>query len=106
MKLYEVAKLIRAKNAGPFMLTIDILFESQKKFEAVCASHVLTKELIGDLFHTPAEEVQYYESPLAMAIKFSIPRPTTVGDFHDTDIFGGQFHAPLVNIEIPDRVMV
>ena len=47
-------------------------------------------------------QVQYYESPLAMAIKFSIPRPTPCGDFYDTDMFGGQFHAPLVNIEIPD----
>ena len=102
MKLYEVAKLIRAKNAGPFILTIDILFENTEKYRKVIDSHVLTKELIGKLYHTPEEEVQYYESPLAMAIKFSIPRPTPCGDFHDTDMFGGQFHAPLVEIEIPD----
>lgn len=102
MKLYEVAKLIRAKNAGPFILTIDILFENQEKYERVVKSSVLNKELISSLFNTPVEEVQYYESPLAMAIKFSIPRPAACGDFHDTDMFGGQFHAPLVNIEIPD----
>jgi len=102
MRLYEVAKLIRAKNAGPFILTIDILFEDKEKYEKVLKSNVLTKELIGNLFNTPVEQVQYYESPLAMAIKYSIPRPTPCGDFYDTDMFGGQFHAPLVNIEIPD----
>ena len=102
MKLYEAAKLIRAKNAGPFILTIDILFETPEKYEKVKNSGVLTPERIGSLFHISANEVQYYESPLAMAIKFSIPRPTPCGDFYDTDMFGGQFHAPLVNIEIPD----
>lgn len=102
MKLYEVAKLIRAKNAGPFMLTVDILFASQEQYEHVIKSGVLTKAYIGNLLHIPEKQVEYYESPLALAVKFSFPRPVPVGDFYDDDIFGGQFHAPLVNIEIPE----
>ena len=100
MKLYELAKLIRAKNAGPFMLTIDILFEDEASYEKVIASKKLTQELIAELYKMPLEQIEYYELPLARAIKFSFPRKHIVGSFGDSDIFGGQEHWPLVDIEI------
>lgn len=100
MKLYELAKLIRAKNAGPFMLTIDILFETKETYEKVLQSQKLTKKLIAELYNVPEEKVEYYECPLAYALKFSFPRKHFVGDFADSDIFGGQYHGPLVSIEV------
>jgi hypothetical protein len=36
-----------------------------------------------------------------MALKCSFPRPVPSGDFMDPDVFGGQQHAPLVNLELP-----
>ena len=102
MKLYEYARMIRAKNAGPFELTIDLLFESEENYRHVLNSGVLTPELIARLYGVPVEQVQFYESPLARALKFSIPRKMPVGDFRETDLFGGQCHAPLVNIDIPE----
>ena len=30
MKLYQKAKLIRSKNAGPFMMTLDIIFPDRQ----------------------------------------------------------------------------
>lgn len=100
MKLYELAKLIRAKNAGPFMLTIDILFEDEKSYDKVIESGKLTRELVGKLYGIPLDQVEYYELPLARAIKFSFPRKYVVGSLGDNDIFGGQEHWPLVDIEI------
>lgn len=100
MKLYEAAKLIRTKNAGPFMLTIDILFEDEETYKRVLAVHVLTRELIARLYEVPVDSVDFYQCPLAYALKFSFPRKHFVGDFEDSDIFGGQYHSPLVNIEI------
>lgn len=100
MKLYEIAKLIRTKNAGPFMLTIDILFETKENYDKVLQSGKLTKKLIAKLYGIEESKVDYYECPLAYALKFSFPRPNIVGDFADSDIFGGQYHGPLVNIEI------
>jgi Domain of unknown function (DUF4387) len=38
---------------------------------------------------------------VAMALKFSFPRPSVSGSLDDTDLFGGQFHSPLVRLEIP-----
>ena len=37
----------------------------------------------------------------ANAIKITIPRPTISGDIDDTDVFGGQQHGPLVDVEVP-----
>ena len=103
MKLYELAKMIRSKNAGPFELSLDILFESKESYQKVVHSGVLTREAIAKLYHIQAEKVQYYELPLAYALKFSFAREIPSGDFLDTDIYGCQMHAPLVLIDIPEN---
>lgn len=102
MKLHELTKMIRSKNAGPFTLTIDIMFETKEKYEKVKDSNVLTCELISELYNVPLSDVQYYDLPLALAMKFSIPRDCIEGSFQDTDIFGCQYHQPLVLLDIPD----
>ena len=33
MKLWEVAKLIRSKNSGPFELTFDVIFKDRETYE-------------------------------------------------------------------------
>jgi hypothetical protein len=101
MKLYQLSKLIRSKNAGPFMITIDILFETNEIYEKVVKTDVLSRELISELYKIPKEDVQMYLSPNALAIKFSFPRPIPAGDFYDSDIYGCQHHAPLVDLEVP-----
>lgn len=47
--LAELATLIRSKNAGPFVLTFDILFKDEKKYRRVRDSGVLSKELFAKL---------------------------------------------------------
>ena len=37
-KLYELAKLIRSKNAGPFVVTMDILFPDHDMYQRVLES--------------------------------------------------------------------
>ena len=102
MKLHEMAKLIRAKNAGPFMLTIDILFETDELYEKAKSSGVLTKETVAKQYGIPVDEVFEYFSPKAKAIKYSFKRPYLAGAYGDIDIYGGQYHSPLVMLEIPD----
>ena len=100
MKLYKLAKLVRSKNAGPFMITIDILFETEECFRNVLDSKLISINLISKLYDIPKEKIQYFACPAARAIKFSYPRKVFAGDFEDSDIFGCQYHAPLVNIDI------
>lgn len=100
-KLWELAKLVRAKNAGPFTLTFDILFADADTYAAVKQSGAISRALFARLYRVPEEEVQFFEHDLAFALKASIPRPVTSGDLEDTDVFGGQQHGPLVDLEIP-----
>ena len=75
--LAELARLIRSKNAGPFELTFDIMFDDE------------------------AGQVKFFFCDHARAIKASIPRPCFQGDPRDSDGHGGQQYAPLMDIEIP-----
>ena len=100
-RLWQLAKLVRAKNAGPFTLTFDILFADAARYEQVRRSGVINAELFARLYRVPLEDVQFFEHDRALALKASIPRPVFSGDVEDTDVFGGQQHGPLVDLEIP-----
>jgi hypothetical protein len=100
-KLGELARLIRSKNAGPFELTFDIMFDGKEAFERVRDSKVLTPELIAQIYRLPLKDVRFFVVPEALAFKASIPRPRFQGDLLDSDTHGGQQYAPLIDIEIP-----
>jgi hypothetical protein len=100
-KLGELARLIRSKNAGPFELTFDIMFDDQVTFQRVKKSNALSREVIGAIYRVPLEDVKFFVVPAALAFKASIPRPRFQGDLLDSDGHGGQQYAPLIDIEIP-----
>lgn len=99
-KLGELARLIRSKNAGPFELTFDIMFDDPAAFERVRASGALNRELIATLYRLPVDRVKFFVVPDALAFKASIPRPYFQSDVRDSDNHGGQQYAPLIDIEI------
>ena len=100
-KLGELARLIRSKNAGPFELTFDIMFDDPATFERVKKSKALNREMIARIYRLPVEKVKFFEVPEALAFKASIPRPRFQGDVLDSDSHGGQQYAPLIDIMIP-----
>jgi hypothetical protein len=100
-KLWEIARLIRSKNAGPFVLTFDIMFEDPALYRRTRDSGVISRELVAGLYNRPPEDVMLFHCDNALAIKISIPRPIFSGDLGDSDVFGGQQFAPLVDIEVP-----
>lgn len=100
--LRDLAKLIRTKNAGPFQLTTDIMFADAATYRHVADSGVLSVALMARTFKVPEASVRLFHYDPANAIKVTIPRPVTSGNPEDTDLFGGQQFAPLVNIEVPD----
>jgi Domain of unknown function (DUF4387) len=100
--LGDLAHLIRSKNAGPFILTFDVMFDEEATYRRVLASGVLTREAFARIYRVPEEKVMFFAHDAARAIKISIPRPTVQCDLDDGDAYGGQQHAPLVTLEIPD----
>jgi hypothetical protein len=100
-KLAELSSLIRSKNAGPFVLTFDIMFPDEASYGRVKRSGLLNADAFAALFRLPAEQVRFFECDNARAFKFSIPRPVTQGDLTDGDLHGGQQFIPLMDIDIP-----
>jgi len=98
--LGQCAKLIRSKNAGPFWLTIDVMFDDPATYRAVRDQRVVTVELIGRLYGQPADQISVFEHDAALAIKISLPRPQSSGSPLDTDVFGGQQYAPLLDLNV------
>lgn len=99
-QLWEVARLIRSKNAGPFELTFDVLFSTPEAFDLVRRAGTLSPERFAELYRVPLDSVKFFVHERALAFKVSIPRPAFSGDPDDTDVFGGQFHSPLVDLEV------
>ena len=100
--LGELAKLIRSKNAGPFNLTFDIMFEEEDTYRRVIGSGAVTKEPFGRIYNIPEEKILLVHHDAARAIKISIPRPFFSADLGDSDCYGGQQFGPLVDMEIPE----
>ena len=100
MKLYELASVIRSKNAGPFTLTIDLLFETEAAFRRVAGSPALSRQAIATLYGTAPESVQVAPFARIRAIKVSLPRPVSSGAPGDVDVYGSQQHLPLGHLEI------
>ena len=99
-QLAELARLIRSKNAGPFELTFDIMFDDALTYERVKRSGALSQEIVAKIYALPVNDVKFFFCDHARAIKATIPRPYFQGDPRDSDSHGGQQYAPLMDIEI------
>jgi len=99
-ELWQFTKLIRSKNAGPFELTFDIMFKDEVSFRKVMRSGILSAELISQLYKVELKQVRFFVIEPLLTIKISIPRPIFSGDVMDTDVYGGQFHGPLVKLQV------
>ncbi|MCL2571064.1 MAG: DUF4387 domain-containing protein [Defluviitaleaceae bacterium] len=101
MKLRELADVIRSKNAGPYELTFDIMFKTQEIYEKVAASGSISAASFAALYNIHEEDVmEIIHFHPAKAIKVTIVRPVSSGDLRETDVYGAQQHAPLMDFEV------
>ena len=101
-ELWQFTNLIRSKNAGPFELTFDIMFKNRDSFNDVLKSEALSPNVIAQLYQVDVKQVRFFVVDELLAIKISIPRRVFSGDVDDTDIYGGQFHSPLVRLPVKE----
>jgi hypothetical protein len=100
-KLWELTKLIRSKNSGPFELTFDVIFKDRESYLRVRDAKLINAEWFARTYRLTPEVVSIINYDAANAIKITIPRPIVSGDVNDTDVYGGQQHGPLVDVEVP-----
>lgn len=104
----SVAEYIRSKNAGPFRLTLDILFRRREVYEHVKKTDQVTPELVARLYRIGPDEItDFVLFDPGKAIKITLHRPTSSGSPEDTDVYGAQQHAPLlaINVDLPDHLV-
>jgi hypothetical protein len=100
--LGEVASVIRTKNAGPYELTIDVMFDNPDTFNKAKMSGVLSPRTIMDIYQISDEDLIacLFWDP-AMSFKATIRRPVVSGSVGDLDIHGSQQHVPLMFVQLP-----
>ena len=101
VKLWQVTKLIRSKNSGPFELTFDVIFKDHATYEKVRNANVINAQWFAKTYQLTPDAVTVISYDAASAIKITIPRPVISGDVDDTDVFGGQQYGPLVDLDVP-----
>ena len=101
-RLLELCSLIRSKNAGPFWLTFDVVARDRDTYRHIVASGVLNAELFTRLYGVASEDILIVHHERAEAVKVSFPRPVRQGDLDDSDSYGGQLYAPLIDLEVTE----
>jgi hypothetical protein len=105
MSISDITSVIRSKNSGPYELTLDMMFISHEVYQRVCNANAISEQVICRLYKlTPDKIINIIHFDPANAIKVTIARPICSGDLGETDVYGAQQHAPLLNlmIDFPD----
>lgn len=102
--LGELCDVMRSKNAGPFQITIDLMFNDRAVYDRVKASGVIEAAVLAPLYQVEPGLVRIMPFDRVRAIKITVPRRT--GDYgsgsaFDRDVYGAQQHGPLVDLQIP-----
>lgn len=100
-RIRDLAKACKSKNAGPYEVTLDIMFGDRETFDRVRRSGVISRALFARLYGVPESAVLLTEYPPAFAYKATFERRIVSGAVGDTDVYGAQQHAPLLDVEIP-----
>ncbi len=98
--LFELCSLIRSKNAGPFVLTFDLMFSSPDNYERAKRAQPLTRAGLAALYGQREEDITLVYHDHALAIKASMPRPIFQGELQDSDCYGGQQYVPLLHLQV------
>lgn len=123
--LADIAPVIRSKNAGPYEITLDVVFSSREIYEIIKSSSLLTPSLICQLYHIGESDIiwcGFYNQ--ALAWKCTIPRFGDVvplgaggfragqekrkvipnGSFMESDVHASQQYAGLLSLELSEEV--
>lgn len=100
-RLYDIAKVIRSKNSGPFQITLDVLFEDEEVYQRIKEGGFVSRERIAALYRMKPERVQdivFFDR--ALGFKITYDRDISSGTCGDRDVYGAQQHGPLAELRV------
>jgi hypothetical protein len=93
----DIAKFVTSKNAGPFLLTLDIVFPDEPTYRRFTRLRALDRATIARLYSIAEDDVlAIIEFDPAHAMKVTLRRPWASGAVGETDVYGAQQHVPLM----------
>lgn len=98
-RLADVTSVVRSKNAGPYELTLDIIFTDRFWFDEAVRRDLISRTVIAELYGVQESDVlSIVAFAPANAIKATLRRPIASGAVGETDVYGAQQHAPLLTL--------
>jgi hypothetical protein len=97
-RLADIADRLRAKNAGPFWLTIDIFCPDAAAYERVVKG--LDTATVAALYDVPTQVLKRFDIAALNVVKISMPRPTVQGSREDRDMHASQWAWLLSDLDI------
>jgi Domain of unknown function (DUF4387) len=97
----DYATTFRTRNAGAFLVSVDIVFATPELHRQWRDSGVINPESVASRMKVDPDVVRIIDYPAASAIKITIPRRTVAGDPQDTDLDSAAQFVPLLDLELP-----
>lgn len=102
VRLEDLCTVLRSKNAGPFLITLDMIFRDKAAYEVAKSKRLITSELVAEAYGIPVGDVVVVEYLDALnAIKATYKRRRPAGSPGDSDCFGMNQEGPLLDISFP-----
>jgi uncharacterized protein DUF4387 len=102
VRLEDLCAVCRSKNAGPFLITLDMIFKDPAAYRVVADRRLITEDLVAERYRIPSEDVVAIEYIDGLnAVKASYKRRLPAGSPGDPDCFGMNQEAPLLDISFP-----
>ena len=99
-KVREVCSSVRSKNAGPYWVTIDMVFRDEAAFETYARSPALGRGVFAGLYEVPEEQCKVFVVPSLRVLKVSFPRRHPQGGMVERDMHAGQQYVRLLDLEL------
>ncbi|QIG78765.1 DUF4387 domain-containing protein [Stakelama tenebrarum] len=100
VKVRDVCRHVRSKNAGPYWVTFDFFFDGPENFEKYHASPALSPELFARLYGTDPALVKHIPVADLNMVKISYPRATPQGGVEERDMHSGQQYVRVLDVEL------
>lgn len=101
-KLKDVCRYVRSKVAGPFWVTIDVMFDSTESYQKYSEDPALSAEAIAKVYRVDPASVSHYPVPSLNVLKISYPRRTAQGGVEERDLHSGQQYVYILDAELAD----
>ncbi|PIC00553.1 DUF4387 domain-containing protein [Caulobacter sp. X] len=100
VKLHEVCRQVRSKNAGPFWVTVDLFFDGPENYARYRDAFGLSADVVAKAFGADPALVKRFAVDYLSVVKISYPRKAPQGGAVERDMHSGQQYVRLLDTEL------